>query len=342
MLPRPDDQEALEQLRVFVPEEDEDPEEPDLAEESKPSLDEVIATLITGEFPRSVLVGLSDLSIREARALDQAWPHIAVEVRRAVPVELIDLAEERVDYVFNRALATLLDDPDAAVRQVAVNGLWEEQDDRLAALLATMVRDDDSEDVRAAAARGLGQFVERIELGEIDDGVREQVVGALREVLADEMESLHVRARALESMAVLSGDDSVSTAIDRFYTEDDTGFRATAIFAMGRSMNRTFLPTLLNETASDDPEVRFEAARAAGRLGDTSALPVLAELVKDEDTEVRHASINALGEIGGTAAMRYLRRAAEEAPEADLELIEEALSEAAVVVDPLLLDDDIT
>jgi HEAT repeat protein len=339
---RPDDQEALEQLRVFVPDEDEELDDPELAEDEKPSLDEVIATLVTGEYPRSMLVGLSDLSVGEARALDVAWPHIAVEVRRAVPLELTDLAEERVDYVFNRALTTMLDDPDAAVRQLAIGGLWEDRDERLAGLLATMVRDDDSEDVRAAAARGLGQFVERIELGEIGGSVREQVLVALREVLANEMESLHVRARALESMAVLSGDDSVMTAIDRFYAEDDTGFRATAIFAMGRSMNPAFLATVLNETASDDPEVRFEAARAAGRLGDTSALPVLADLLTDEDTEVRHASINALGEIGGTAAIRYLRRAAAEMPDADLELIEEALSEAAVVVDPLLLDDDIT
>lgn len=342
MLPRPDDPEALEQFRVFVPEEDEDLEEPELAEESRPSLDEVIATLMAGEYPRSVLIGLSDLSLGEARTLDNAWPHIAVEVRRAVPVELIDLAEERVDYVFNRALTTLLDDPDAAVRQVAITGLWEEQDERLAALLAVLVRDDPSEDVRAAAARGLGPFVERIELGEVEGDVRDQMLGALHDALADEKESLHVRARALESMAVLRDDVTVSTAIDRFYAEDDTGFRATAIFAMGRSMNRVFLPTVLNETASDDPEVRFEAARAAGRLGDTEALPVLAELATDEDTEVRHASINALGEIGGTAAMRYLRRAAEEAPEADLELIEDALSEAAVVVDPLFLDEDIT
>ncbi|HEV2128321.1 MAG TPA: HEAT repeat domain-containing protein, partial [Thermomicrobiales bacterium] len=149
----------------------------------------------------------------------------------------------------------------------------------------------------------------------------------------------HVRARALESLSVISDDESMREAIDRFYTEDETGFRATAIFAMGCSADRSFLPMVLNETASDDPEIRFEAARAAGRLGDTEALPILADLADDEDAEVRHAAINALGEIGGTAAIRYLRRIAEDAPEADYELIEDAIEEATVVIDPLLVDE---
>ncbi|MDQ4045628.1 MAG: HEAT repeat domain-containing protein [Chloroflexota bacterium] len=332
----------MDHIRVFTPEEEVDPDEAEVTEEPKPALDEVIAALIAGEYPRSVLVGLSDLGVRDAAELDRAWPQVDVGVRRAVPVELSDLAEERVDYVFHRALVTLLDDPDSAVRQLAIAGLWEGEDLRIASTLASMVRNDESEDVRAEAARGLGKFVERIELGEIEGPVTEEVLGALRDTLEDDSESLHVRARALESMAVLSADETVQAAIDRFYTEDETGYRATAIFAMGRSMNRSFLPTVLNETTSDDPEIRFEAARAAGRLGDTSALPMLAELAADDDAEVRHAAITGLGEIGGTAAVRYLRRLAEDAPEADHELIEDAMEEATVVIDPLLLDEDST
>ncbi|HEV2127960.1 MAG TPA: HEAT repeat domain-containing protein, partial [Thermomicrobiales bacterium] len=231
----PDDEDALDHIRVFTPEEEVDPDEAEVAEEPKPALDEVIAALIGGEYPRSVLVGLSDLGVRDAAELDRAWPQIDVGIRRAVPVELSDLAEERVDYVFHRALATLLDDPDPAVRQRAIAGLWEDEDLRLASSLATMVRDDESEDVRAEAARGLGKFVERIELGEIESRVGEEVLGALRDALEDDTESMHVRARALESLSVISDDESMREAIDRFYTEDETGFRATAIFAMGCS-----------------------------------------------------------------------------------------------------------
>lgn len=334
------DEDTLDQIRIFTPEEDEDPDAGELEHEPKPALDDVIATLVSGEYPRSMLIGLSDLSVREAEKLRAAWPQIDADVRNAVVSELNDLAEERVDYIFGRALVTLLDDPEPAVRQKVVAGLWEHDDPRFASTLVALLTADPSEDVRAEAARGLGRFVEMAELGELDDELEETVCSTLLDVLNDEAESLHVRARSLESAAVLSQNEDVHAAIERFFEEDDTGFRSTALYAMGRSLNRRFLPDILNETASDDAEVRFEAARAAGRLGDTSALPVLADLANDEDAEVRHASINALGEIGGKAATRYLRRIGESAPEADLELIEEALEEASVVTDPLMLDDD--
>jgi HEAT repeat protein len=152
---------------------------------------------------------------------------------------------------------------------------------------------------------------------------------------------MHVRGRALESAAILTDNDTVREAIDAFFDEEESGFRATALYAMGRSLRAGYLPTILNETTSDDAEIRYEAARAAGRLGDTAALPVLADLAKDdEDAEVRQAAINAMGEIGGTAASRYLRRLAEEAPESEIELIEAALEESTIISDPLLLDDD--
>ncbi len=335
----PDDE--LDHIRVFTPEEEnEDLDGDEVEREPKPSIESVIATLIAGEYPRSTLVGLSDLTTREAAALDAAWPSVSPEVRQAVPSEVNDLAEERVDYVFARALLTMIDDPEPGVRQLALAGLWEHEDDRFVDTLITMLASDPSEDVRAEAARGLGRFAEKAEMGDLDAALASQVTSALLASLADASESLHVRARALESASVLSGVDTVTSAIERFYDEDEVGFRATAVFAMGRSMNQSFLPTVLNETASDDAEVRYEAARAAGRLGDTSALPALADLADDEDAEVRQASINALGEIGGKAAVRYLRRIGESAPESDLELIEDALAEASIVTDPLLLDDD--
>lgn len=338
MTHQPEDE--LGQIRVFTPEGDEDPDVGEAEHEPKPPLEDVIATLLAGEYPRSVLVGLSDLSVREAERLRSAWPDVDAEVCLAVTSELNDLAEERVDYLFGRALLTMLDDSEPAVRQKALAGLWEHDDPRFAITLVSFLTSDPSEDVRAEAARGLGRFVEMAELGELDEDLAETVCSSLLDVLGDETESLHVRARSLESAAVLSQREEVYTAIERFFEEDDTGFRSTALYAMGRSLNSRFLPDVLNETASDDAEVRFEAARAAGRLGDTSALPVLADLADDEDAEVRHASINALGEIGGKAAIRYLRRLGESAPEADLELIEEALEEASVVTDPLMLDDD--
>ena len=260
----PDDD--LDDIRVFHPEEDaDDLDAAEPADEPKPALDAVTAALRRGDYPRSTLIGLSDLTAREAGTFKRAWAGVDDRVREAVVSELNDLAEERVDYRFDRALLATLTDP---------------------------------------------------------------------------AESMHVRARALESASILGGHVTVMGAIDDFFDDDDAGFRSTAIYAMGRSLQARFLPTILNETSSDDAEIRYEAARAAGFLGDTEALPVLAELARDEDAEVRQAAINAMGEIGGTAAHRYLRRLAEEASDTEIELIEAAMEDASIVRDPLLLDDE--
>lgn len=335
----PDDD--LDHIRVFHPEEEVDDLDADeIEDEPKPALDEVMAALLRGEYPRSTLVGLSDLTAREAGAFKQAWGSVADEVREAVVSELNDLAEERLDYRFDRALLAMLDDADAVVRQRAISGLWEHEDRRFAATLAAILESDESEDVRAEAARGLGRFAEMAELGELEPELADRVSSTLLATLAEPTEPMHVRGRALVSAAVLSEKATVLEAIDIFFDEEDTGFRATAIYAMGRSLQARFLPTILNETSSDDAEIRYEAARAAGFIGDTEALPVLSELARDEDAEVRQAAINAMGEIGGTAATRYLRRLAEEASESEIELIEAALEDASIVSDPLLLEDD--
>lgn len=337
----PDDDLDLDHIRVFHPEEDaDDLDAAEPTDEPKPALDAVTAALLRGDYPRSALIGLSGLTPREAGTFKRAWAGVDDRVREAVVSELNDLAEERVDYRFDRALLAMLDDPDAVVRQGAVAGLWEHEDTRFAATLAAILETDESEDVRAEAARGLGRFAEMAELGDLDPELAERVTSALLATLTDQAESMHVRGRALESASVLGGNATVMGAIDDFFEEEDTGFRSTAIYAMGRSLQVRFLPTILNETSSDDAEIRYEAARAAGFLGESEALPVLAELARDEDAEVRQAAINAMGEIGGTAANRYLRRLAEEASDTEIELIEAAMEDASIVRDPLLLDDE--
>jgi HEAT repeat protein len=104
---------------------------------------------------------------------------------------------------------------------------------------------------------------------------------------------------------------------------------------MGRSQDSQWLPTILAELESEDPEIRFEAARAAGLLGSADALPVLLHAARDEDAEVRHTAIGAIGQIGGRGAVRALERLAEDAGEADLELIESAIDDVNALIEPL-------
>jgi HEAT repeat protein len=69
-------------------------------------------------------------------------------------------------------------------------------------------------------------------------------------------------------------------------------------------------------------------------LGSPDSLPALLAAAHGEDAEVRHAAISAIAQIGGRGASRALERLAEEAGEADLELIEMAQEEVNTMLEP--------
>ena len=109
--------------------------------------------------------------------------------------------------------------------------------------------------------------------------------------------------------------------------------RQSAIYAMGRSSNKDWLPIILTEINANSPAIRYEAANACGLLGDESIIPQMIPLITDEDIEVQSAAINALGNIGGALAKRALLRAAN--------LGDETLAETALeVLQNLEFEDD--
>lgn len=335
----PDD----EHLRVFsidAPDEglDEDPAEDVLVE--KPSVDVVLQSLRQGVTRPVELVGLSDLDMADAKAVEAAWPGLPAETRLSALREIADMAEDRLDEHFGRFLRIALEDADGRVRQLAIAGLWEDEGSDLPARLAEIMETDESQDVRAQAALGLARFAELAELGQLDDDIAEDVRRRLFAVARNEDESWHVRRRAIEAASPFASDPRLAELIERLFEEEELGLRATAIYAMGRSMDGRWLATAINEFVSDDAEIRYEAARAAGLLAETDALPGLSELAQDDDLEVRLAAITSIGQIGGAAAVRILRRLAEDAPDTDDEAIDDALIEAAIATDPLSLDDE--
>jgi HEAT repeat protein len=62
---------------------------------------------------------------------------------------------------------------------------------------------------------------------------------------------------------------------------------------------------------------------------------VLLQAARDEDAEVRHTAISAIGQIGGRGAVRALERLADDAGEADLELIQAAIDDVNTLLEPL-------
>lgn len=299
-----------------------------------PSLDEVLDNFANGQAHASDVAGLAGLNRDEVATLSRRWPELPADERVAIAREMLELAEERVELLFGAASRVLLADPVPAVRQLAVATLWEDEGADLERRLLEIIGGDPSPDVVAQAVQGLARFIDQAVMGQIDQPEAEHLTRLLTNLAADEQAAPLVRRRALESVAAL-GTGRIPQLIDTFYRDDAAGFRASALYAMGRTASRRWLHLIEADFENEDAELRYEAARAAGEIADPQVLQALAKLTEDEDIEVRQAAITAIGRIGGPAATRILRRLAELATEPDQEAIEEALAESESFVDPL-------
>lgn len=296
-----------------------------------PPIAETIVDLANGPVRATDVARLSDLDRHEARVLGEAWPLLPEAHRISILREMELLAEGRLELTFGRALRIAVEDDSATVRQLAVAGLWEDERDDLLAMLLGLVESDPSQDVRAEAARTLGPYADRAAAGDLDEDAHVAIFGLLTSVAEDELTPYGVRRKALESVGVFGREPAVMELIEDAYDSDDQGMRASAIYAMGRSLDPRWFGTILDELPSPEAELRYEAARAAGAFGDDRAVPDLSLLAEDLDMEVRQAAIAALGAIGGRSAVQVLRRLAEASEAGDTELIDAALEEAAIV-----------
>jgi len=111
--------------------------------------------------------------------------------------------------------------------------------------------------------------------------------------------------------------------------------RISAVFAMGRSVDKVWSDAVLKELSSTNPAMRYEAARACGELEVNDAVPALVQLIADPDREVQAAAIAALGQIGGPRARRALERCLRSADEVVSMAAEDALGDLELGQQPL-------
>ncbi len=253
----------------------------------------------------AMLYHLSAMTDDEQRRFAAVWPRVRPTKRRRAVRMMAELAEDDVYADFTAVVRLALEDEDAEVRAVAVDGLWEDESVSLITPLLRLLHSDPSEAVRARAAAALGRFVLAGELGHLSEKRARTVVEALIRVISDGSLSTELRRRAVESVAY-SSDARVRGIIGRAYRDVNRKMRVSAIFAMGRSADPYWCDIVGRELESDDPEMRYEAARAAGELGDKRAVGRLIALLEDDDPEVREVAIWSLGEIGGKRAYRAL------------------------------------
>lgn len=253
----------------------------------------------------SLLYSLSDLNRQGVLEFQAAWDEISPARRHAIASILVTLAEEHIEVNFDAVFRQCFDDPEAAVRTAAVEGLWENEDVALIGPLARLLEEDEDPGVRSAAAISLGRFVLLGELEEIEAAAAFRAESALWSALHAEDEDIEVLRRAVEAIAY-SGEMAVRDVIRDAYYYDDERMRTSALFAMGRSADPYWRDLVLRELESDHPSLRFEATRAVGELELNEAIPYLIALLAEDDAEVREAAIIALGQIGGEEARRAL------------------------------------
>ncbi len=289
-----------------------------------------------GDIRGTDVARLSDLRRNELAQYRTIWTELDEEQRVSLVQWMNQLAEDRVELTFGRALRLALVDPSAAVRQTALGAMWEDEGRDLTTLLTGLLRDDPDQDVRAGAAALLGRCVDRLATDDLDDQDAQAVRAALLTCWQDAAEAPMVRRRALESVAGFGAEPPIRRAIGDAYDDGDATLAAGAVRAMGRTVNAGYFGTILAELASDDAELRYEAALAAGELGDDRAVSELISLLDDEDADVRLAAIGSLGRIGGKIAVEALEAVKEaEEPIADDEIVTDAVTEAMLAVDPL-------
>jgi HEAT repeat protein len=254
-----------------------------------------------------VLTELADLSPAELGRFAKAWLKVPPERKWKVIDGLVECAEQNAEVEFSAIFKLCLKDPEEAVRQRAIGGLWEYEDRSLIPTLVEILESDCSGEVRASAATALGKFAALAQDGKLLPKDAELVETSLMKGLKNEGEWLEVRRRALESVAVFRS-PVVTEFIHWAYDSDDQKLRCSSIYAMGKTGQPQWLSLLFRELQNPSSPVRYEAAHACGELDDEQAAPHLIPLLQDDDTQVQLAAVGALGEVGGPLARRALRR----------------------------------
>lgn len=276
----------------------------------------------------STLYTLSGLGREQLLSVQVVFDRLSYERRRGMLRALVELTETAIEVDFTALFRGCLNDEDADVRLLAIEGLWESEDVWLVGGLVHLLKIDPHPAVRAAAAASLGRFVLLGELGDIEAAVAARAEQALLEAYFTSEEPLEVRRRALEAVAY-SSEVGVGDLIEEAYYQGEEEMRLGALFAMGRSADQRWGSIVIEELENPSPTVRYEAALACGELELRDAVALLSHLIDDADSEVWNAVVDALGKIGGAEARQILQSCCRSENEALQAAAEEALEQAS-------------
>ena len=290
------------------------------------------------EIPRRYLSEFSDIDPVALQALLEAWPRIGLSRKLLLLDRLNALANEDTLVSFDDLGRALLRDSEPQVRIRAMRLLVECEDARLVPTYIDLLTNDNDPAVRAEAATMLGIYVQLGEFEDIPGELHHRIEDVLLDVLNGEDEP-SIRRRALEGLG-FSSRDEVPVLIESAYNRQDPDWKASAVFAMGRSNDERWADHVLRMMVSEERRVRLAAVQAAGELGLALARPLLLRLLEEEmDEAIAGAAIWSLSQIGGEDVRLYLHNLLDNVEDDDqAAFLEEALDNLAFTEDMASFD----
>jgi len=286
------------------------------------------------EVPLADFVEASDLSPSELGMFAKTWFNTPLERQLWTMDTMVELAEDNPELDFCAIFKMCLKDKEESVQLKAIEGLWEYEDRSIIPGLVQLLGSNQSPEIRAASATGLGKFAVLIRDGKLLPKDGDVVRDSLLTVLQDENENLDVRRRSLEAAAPFNTQE-IEKYVAWAYESNDPKLKSSSIFAMGRTGEATWLPLLIKEIQSEEPAVRYETANACGELGDEEVVPHLISLLQDDDFQVQMAGLAAMGKIGGPLAKRALLHCLKEGDATLEEAARSALENVEFLEDPM-------
>jgi HEAT repeat protein len=270
------------------------------------------------------LVNLSDLNEEDLNLFIDYWLNFDTIKRIEVLKKLTEISEHNLEVDFDIIFKLCLEDTDAEIRSIAIDGLWECEDRHLLDVLCKIMENDVSTEVRSSAALGVGKFATLCQNGKMLFKDQDRIIYPLLGVVEDMSEDLEVRRRAMESVSIFDTEE-VHDIIQEAYQHENPEMRRSAVYSMGKNCDIGWLSIILEELDNNDPAMRYEACNACAELSEEEAVPYLIPLFEDEDLETQSAAIMATGYIGGKMAKNALMECQQSSDQVIVEIAQESL-----------------
>ena len=252
-----------------------------------------------------VLRELSGVDDARARSIAADWNAWKVQDVLETVTELRRVADIDRSLEFDALFRAAITFPAVEVRLECVRALSDGGSVKTANALIGVLEQDESAQLRAAAAEALNGFSDPSKSRNVSRSTLMRISHALRNTT--DVDEGSVRGKALRSLAAMRHEEAPDI-IDAMFDEaiDDPVLMSDVLLAMGESGDRSWLPTIEDALYSSNPNVRIAAVLAFGKIAGDDDIHSLSEPFDDHVLEVQMATIKALQQVGTPQAREML------------------------------------